>query len=462
MSRWTGVFILALFAQAAVGQVFTSVDFYRPSIQAQPPAEPPAEMQLQPAAQPPTIDGVLDDACWQAAEPFTPFVVFHTPTLAEEQRQVRMAFDAKHLYVAVRLQKQAGYALRDHIKVDGDDKMWEDDEIELFLDPGLNYDTYYQVIINAAGRYCDFRHVKYWVPDPAAADPRVVKQVKDLHRGWHSGVRYAVRTGDADATQWFIELALPVESMGLPEVPLGSRWGVNISSNNPRTEQFTNWIPGDWHDPYAYGQIIMGEPRLRVRQPNWGAFRPGANLFHAICENLAQQTQTYTMSIAGQTQQTMRFSLDAGQTATQGCTYPIAIGSTSADIITQVRDESGQLLYQTQLTDDMPPALLVRLAPYGYLAGSGAITGSLAVELGDLTLAQSALDAEIVRDGQVIRSQRVAVENAAARLQLDLGSFTPGRYTLRLTLRAHDDAVLAETSADFAVSASPYAMKETQ
>jgi hypothetical protein len=235
---------------------------------------------------------------------------------------------------------------------------------------------------------------------------------------------------------------------------------VNISSNNPRTGQLTNWIPGDWHDPYAYGQIVMGEPRLRVRRSDWGAFRPGANLFVAVCENLTDQRQKYTLSIEGQSLQALHFVLDPGQSATQGCTYHIPMDAASAQIVTQVRDDNDQLLYQSQFADEMPPTLSLRLAPYGYLAGSGAITGSLAVELGDLTLAQSALDADILRDGQVIRSQRVAVRDAAARLQLDLATFEPGRYALRVTLRAHG-RVLAEASGDFAVAASPFAMKES-
>ena len=67
-------------------RVFTRVRFHRPTPRSEVPAEPPAVMQIEPAQRPPTIDASLGDACWRAAKPFSRFVVYRTPDLAEENR----------------------------------------------------------------------------------------------------------------------------------------------------------------------------------------------------------------------------------------------------------------------------------------------------------------------------------------------------------------------------------------
>ena len=445
-------------------RVFTRVRFHRPTPRSEVPAKPPAVMQIEPAQRPPTIDASLDDACWRAVKPFSPFVVYRTPDLAEENREVRMAFDASHLYVAAKLAKARGYALKAATQTNDDSHMWKDDELELFLDPGLSYSQYFQIIVNASGHHCDSHHAYQWVPDPAAADPDTLKRVRLSTPAWDSGLRVAVDGADADADEWTIEMALPVAALGLPAVPLGSRWGVNISSNNPRTKQLTNWIPGDWHEPQTYGHVLFGRPRLAVSDASFGNGWQGANLFRALFTNVEDTARRYRLRLFDPDHDSRvvgcetSFRVQPGQSAIAGATYAIAAGVDSARVVAQARDEGGRLLYQAQRKCLPPAPLKLRVHPYGRLAATPAFTAALDVRVGDLSLTRAALATKLIHDGRVIAQETVPVKDVMAELAIDAAGLAPGTYHLAVSLNIGDKQV-AQVREPFAVTDSPFAMK---
>ena len=450
----------AAFAQRA--GVFSEVRFFRPEPRSDVPAEPPASVRIAPAARPPAMDGSLGDPCWQEAEPFSPFVIYRTWDRAAENREVRMAFDQDNLYVGVRLEKARGYELKADTRTDGDAHMWQDDEFELFLDPGPTHSEHYQIIVNASGNFCDLRHSIRWVPDPAAAEPDTLRQIRVTDRDWQSGVEFRLGGGRPEDDHWIIEMRLPAEGMGLPGIPLGARWGLNLASNNPRTGQLTNWIPGDWHNPQTYGHVVFGEPRLGVSGVSLEPPRQGANLFSALFENLEAERRSYRLALFDpddpvRVQGTAaEFSLGPGRRAVVSASYAVAPGAEQARVVAQARSADGALLFQTQRIADAPAPLRVAVRPYGYLAGSGPVTGEIEVRLGALSLARSRLDAALRRGGQVLATETVPVREAQAAFSLDPAGLPPGLYHLDVELTDETGGTVARESAPFSLAESPF------
>ncbi len=442
--------------------VFSRVTFFRPAAASAIPARPPAVMRIALAGRAPVIDGRLDDACWQAAKPFSPFVVYRTPVRATENREVRMAFDQDNLYIAITLDKKPGYKLKADTRTNDDSHMWLDDEVEFFIDPGLNYTDYYQIIVNSSGNYFDAHHWYVWEQDPAAAEAGVLRKIRRSDTGWSSGVELKVNAGPADADKWYIEMRIPIRPMGLPAIPLGSRWGLNISSNNPRTRELTNWIPGDWHNPETYGQVVFGTPRLGVRDNTFGNLRQGENLFSATFTNLQAKSRTYRLRMidaknpASAISGTVTFELEPGKSSIQALAYRFAPRSEGVALAAQVHDDSGQLLFQAMRSVSAVTPLYIEIKPYGLVKSGMPVTGRMEIRLGDLSLPRSSLRVKLVRGAETLSTQTLAVRNTAARFEINAADLQPGQYCLKAVLVNTAGTRIAQATADFALAMAPF------
>ena len=452
-------------ARCAPGKVFSRIRFYRSETRSDIPAKPPAVMRIEPVAVPPVIDGKLGDSCWRRARPFSPFVIYRTWDKATEPREARMAFDQANLYVGVKLAKAAGYKLKALTQRNDDGHMWQDDEFELFLDPGLNYSEYYQVIVNASGNFCDYRHAYRWVTDAAAAEADVMKKIRVSDRDWVSGVEAKVETGRPSATEWTIEMRLPAKALGLPGIPLGSRWGLNLTSNNPRIKQLTNWIPGDWHNPETYGHVVFGKPRLEVSGSSFGATGQGANLFRALFKNVEAKRGKYRLSVFDPdhkdwvTGAHTSFALASGQEVLLGVTYAIAAKATNARVVAQARSDDGALLYQSQRIFEVPRPLRLNVRPYGYLGAEAVVAGEIEMRLGGLSLLYAKLQARLTEGKREIARETVSVKDAQAAFTIDPASLKPGAYRLNVDLTDKRDRKIAGAAASFSIADSPFGVR---
>ncbi|MGV3515688.1 carbohydrate-binding family 9-like protein [Luteitalea sp.] len=215
--RAVSALALTVAAPAAAGQ--------RPGFDVDALPYAPRSVVAYRTAAPLTIDGRLDDPAWQATAWSAPFVDIDDVRPVRHATRMKVLWDDQALYIAAQLDEPdlwATITTRDAV-------IFQDDDFEVFLDPGNDTHAYYELEVNALGTAWDLFLVKpYRDGGPA------------LHAWDIAGLRVAVdlrgtlnRPGDRD-DGWTVELALPWEPLreAAPErrAPRdGEQWRLNFS-----------------------------------------------------------------------------------------------------------------------------------------------------------------------------------------------------------------------------------------
>lgn len=191
----------------------------------------------RPAAAPPRIDGVLDDATWQDTEPLGRLRIIESYSFSKYPTEVRLAYDKDNLYVAFRCTEPNPAGLvANAARRDG--AVWDDDSVEIFLDPALEGDPYYQHAVNAAGVIFDTRN--RWGSD------------------WNGQCATATARGK---DHWIAELSIPWTSMGLDPPQPGDRMGLQIARTRVQPKyEISQWAPTQGpsnHRPSHFGLLVF-------------------------------------------------------------------------------------------------------------------------------------------------------------------------------------------------------------
>lgn len=128
----------------------------------------------------------------------------------------RILRDDQYLYVAFDCRDDQVYV---HPGRRHDDPIWEDEVVEVFLDPTGTGRDYLEIDLSPAGVSFDARF-ESWRSDLGPA------------RAWESGVAAAawIDRGPAGDRGWSVELRLPIEAVrgSAPPPRPGSRWRANL------------------------------------------------------------------------------------------------------------------------------------------------------------------------------------------------------------------------------------------
>jgi len=207
----------------------------------EPPASEEADsaLKVSTAKTPPKIDGILDDGAWKAAGASTAFRS-EFGTDHKGKARVLVTQDKSNLYVALEcfgvpatlknLVADAGYH--------DEGEIWNDDEMELFLDPTGERKAYYQIIVNAAGVTWDAFHKTPGDPDTS----------------WEPRYQHKVGVGEKS---WMIEFALPWRIFDRTAVSLED-WAFNALVHRKRAGEFLYWSPvfsNTAHTPERFGTL---------------------------------------------------------------------------------------------------------------------------------------------------------------------------------------------------------------
>ncbi len=215
------------------------------------------------AASAPKIDGELDDTVWEKTVPQNSLELFHTYHDAEYQTLGRFAWDADALYVAFECM-QTMESVRAKAEKRDDDKIWTDDNVQLFLDVNHDRKTYYRLVVNPDGVVADGKGF-----NDADADGRVYLQgLLPYYRNidYKPDIDFTVATSRRD-DRWTVEMAIPWKSLGLksaPDGPMGLQFTRTCPDTNERSEWATTGID------YNTGAMIP---------PSWAK---GQRLFHGV------------------------------------------------------------------------------------------------------------------------------------------------------------------------------------
>jgi hypothetical protein len=158
----------------------------------------------------PTIDGIIDDQCWQEIEPVTGFFQYDPDNgaRATEETFVRIAYDQKYIYFAMLMKDSEPDKI--WAELTPRNQFWSNDSIEIILDTYNDQRTSIRFTVN----------------------PRGV-QKNSQETIWKSGAK--MRTDG-----WSAEIAIPFKSLRF-STQEEQIWGINFERYISRKRELSFW-----------------------------------------------------------------------------------------------------------------------------------------------------------------------------------------------------------------------------
>ncbi|NLC59369.1 MAG: hypothetical protein GX774_21230 [Armatimonadetes bacterium] len=376
-----------------------------------------------PAATPPTIDGHLDEECWQSAAQSTGFVLNERPVPAEEQTTVYVTYDQRHLYVAFEcLESQMDRLAASVTERDG--PVFRDDVVELFLDPNRDRFTYYQFAVNARGTRFDLKG------DAAGGNPR-----------WDAPWNAAVARGD---DRWWAELAIPFSSLDLHLEKTGSTWGINFAREQQPKGEVSVWsfTGGAFARPDRFGEVEglavdFSRYAYGVELQDTGDQLIGSNVLKArITSPTAKQARVGLLVYlpGGQAKRSeVNVNLTPARPTTVTLPYELPREG-DYRMVLHVRDRrSGEVLRGLGVPVSVPPLLELMLFPNHYRQ-EVVLRPRLNVRQADLKAFR--LTARLLKNGTLVPPVREKpfFVTKTPLIPFDLSKAGPGEYEIQVTL----------------------------
>ena len=197
-------------------------------------------------AQPPIIDGNISEVSWQMARELSPFQNVDGTGEPQNPTQAFLLWDPENLYIGVKA--YIPEAQIPHIsQTQHDSPIWEDECIEILIDPNLKTDTYYHFVINPIGAFFDqqvnmpgapyFRFAPQDVQSTLSQD--TMETDFDADSDWNSNAKVATQI---NTTSWSVEIAIPHEILEKP-TNLNSQGGTTAENRwlfNIHRKAYTN------------------------------------------------------------------------------------------------------------------------------------------------------------------------------------------------------------------------------
>jgi hypothetical protein len=230
-----------------------------------PPPEPPRLIARRLTA-PLTIDGKLDEPDWRGAQPTEEFVQTMTNAKGAFVVRARVAYDAENLYVGFEVADE--YLKSTFTK--RDDHLWEQDAVEIMIDPdgdGLNY---FEIQASTMGLIFDTRYDARRRPQPFG----------DVE--WSSQARVKLTLdgtpNDEEADKGYVaELAIPWTAFAAGNTPAdpppaGEQWRMNffVMDERERGQRAVGWSPpmiGDFHTLNRFGRVVFPQAAVPRATP---------------------------------------------------------------------------------------------------------------------------------------------------------------------------------------------------
>ena len=196
------------------------------------------------AAQAPTLDGRLDDACWKPAPEANDFAMHMTLKRAQIQTRFRVTYDDKCLYLAVVCDEPlAGRLHKGAPGAHDDPAIFQQECIELFVDPFHNHRDYYQIIVNVSATVSDNSH---------------------MDKTWNSRTRSATRIG---SDRWSMEIAVPWADLGVRRIKPGMLMGLSVCRDREIGQRrWSSWchMPKSFHRVGIFGHLVLSTDLRKV------------------------------------------------------------------------------------------------------------------------------------------------------------------------------------------------------
>jgi len=197
----------------------------------------PSDIAISRVTSPPRIDGILDDECWKQATKVTMFLDTYSGKPVSEQTIAYLGYDDENFYFAFVCQESQMNKLVANIK-DRDGRVWEDDCIEIFIDPGLFPGRYYHFVVNSIG-------TQY--------DARIDNGIFFINWGTDWEARATL-----DKNAWYVEVRIPFYIFDFT-AKTDFHWKINLCREEKAKGELSAIFPtfGGFHTPERFG-ILTG------------------------------------------------------------------------------------------------------------------------------------------------------------------------------------------------------------
>ena len=178
----------------------------------------------------PTIDGILDDACWKIAPHADGFTHIRTQKPVEDNTVVKLVYTPKAIYVGWHLHdsqpdKIVAHQTKDQVRLDRTIEDWVSFSIDPFHRHHYVGRTFFMV--NPLG-------AKYaGVPTPSK-DKDGLKHLNEVLHLWNAAAKI-VEDG------WVVEMEIPWEMLDYPETTEPIQMGINFDRLQARTQEHSWW-----------------------------------------------------------------------------------------------------------------------------------------------------------------------------------------------------------------------------
>jgi hypothetical protein len=201
------------------------------------------------------IDGNLNDPAWKNA-----YHIHLTPYKKEAGERVSTTVkalrDKEMLYLAFDCREPDMKNIFHGKRKRDDSGMWQDNSVEVFLNPSGDKKNYYHFIINSAGSYCDAKSTK-------------VGSSQKEDYSWNSG---ALIKTTKSPNGWSVEMAIPIKNKSSNFPANFCRSRVLIKGKNyVKNYTWSPYLKRGFHDLDNFGKIYLDQsaPQNIIKDHNF-------------------------------------------------------------------------------------------------------------------------------------------------------------------------------------------------
>ena len=163
---------------------------------------------------PPTVDGKLDDDCWQRVTVVDEFKIAELETTVPDKTEVSLGFDDEALYIGFRCVQEEPSMIANQTRRDG--SFQYEDHIAVYLDTHHDRRRSYCFAVNPLG---------------------IQRDEKQGDLGW-DGEWFAAAI--VESSVWTVEMKIPFEILDLPQ-STKQIWGLNLVRRHQRLDRTSIW-----------------------------------------------------------------------------------------------------------------------------------------------------------------------------------------------------------------------------
>lgn len=183
------------------------------------------------------LDGKLDEEAWQQANTQSQFVgLYHQPI--KQQTSFKALASEDGLYLGVVCNESVIQKLKANISSSGDQKIWQDDVIEIFFGPVVNDRKFSQFVLS-----------------PGGGKWRTIGNAQSLTNDqWKQATT-------KDEHSWSAEVFIPYRILGWDGLPKSGKWmAFNIARQRQPVAELSTWSKLDqsFHEVHHFGKLILG------------------------------------------------------------------------------------------------------------------------------------------------------------------------------------------------------------